>query len=280
MDEMRVRRQASAGRAVLATAVLACALGSAASPKAQTPPDYPVPPAPAAQPEPAPEPLLKRRALISRVSGRVLYRPSGTSRYRVLRNPRDLAFGAFVDARKGRVRVTVEKDRDGARSSAVFYSGKFELAEQSGTPAVTTLRLIGGDFEETCKPGATAARVPARDREKRVRRLWGDGKGRFRTRGRYSAATVRGTKWLTEDLCAGTLTRVARGEVEVEDFTVDDAPPARSPKPQTQTGGGETGTTDEGGGGTPPAAAPQQDTTTSRRRVRVRRGGSYVAGPK
>jgi hypothetical protein len=43
-----------------------------------------------------------------------------------------------------------------------------------------------------------------------VRRLWGNGRGRFRTRGRYSSATVRGTKWLTEDYCNGTLTRVAK----------------------------------------------------------------------
>jgi hypothetical protein len=29
---------------------------------------------------------------------------------------------------------------------------------------------------------------------------------------------VRGTKWLTEDRCDGTLTRVVRGKVEVRDF--------------------------------------------------------------
>ena len=30
----------------------------------------------------------------------------------------------------------------------------------------------------------------------KTRRLWGDGKGKFRTKGSYSAATVRGTRWL------------------------------------------------------------------------------------
>jgi hypothetical protein len=29
---------------------------------------------------------------------------------------------------------------------------------------------------------------------------------------------VRGTKWLTQDSCAGTLTRVRRGKVAVRDF--------------------------------------------------------------
>ena len=45
-----------------------------------------------------------------------------------------------------------------------------------------------------------------------------DGKGRFRTSGSYGSATVRGTKWLVQDSCAGTLVRVARGVVEARDF--------------------------------------------------------------
>ena len=51
-----------------------------------------------------------------------------------------------------------------------------------------------------------------------VRQLWGNGKGRFRTRGRYAAATVRGTYWLTVDRCDGTLTQVRQGIVQVSDF--------------------------------------------------------------
>ena len=51
-----------------------------------------------------------------------------------------------------------------------------------------------------------------------VRKLWGDGRGRFRTRGRYGAATVRGTKWLTQDRCDGTRVRVVRGKVGVQDL--------------------------------------------------------------
>ena len=58
---------------------------------------------------------------------------------------------------------------------------------------------------------ARAAKKP------KTRKLWGDGKGKFRTRGQYSAATVRGTKWLVQDSCAGTLTRVTQGVVSVRD---------------------------------------------------------------
>ena len=40
----------------------------------------------------------------------------------------------------------------------------------------------------------------------------------FRTVGRFSSATVRGTTWLTDDRCDGTLTRVTKGKVGVRDF--------------------------------------------------------------
>jgi ferric-dicitrate binding protein FerR (iron transport regulator) len=52
----------------------------------------------------------------------------------------------------------------------------------------------------------------------RTRQLWGRGKGRFRTRGRHSTATVRGTYWLTKDSCNSTVTVVREGVVTVHDF--------------------------------------------------------------
>jgi ferric-dicitrate binding protein FerR (iron transport regulator) len=55
-------------------------------------------------------------------------------------------------------------------------------------------------------------------RKKKKRRLWGNGSGRFRTKGKHSAATVVGTHWLVEDRCTSTLTRVRRGRVRVRDF--------------------------------------------------------------
>ena len=65
----------------------------------------------------------------------------------------------------------------------------------------------------TC-PKRTRASAAAK---KKTRKLWGNGKGAFRTTGRYSAATVRGTIWLTQDTCTTTLTRVTQGVVEVRD---------------------------------------------------------------
>ena len=42
--------------------------------------------------------------------------------------------------------------------------------------------------------------------------------GKFSTRGRYSAATVRGTKWTVADRCDGTLTHDITHSVVVTDF--------------------------------------------------------------
>ena len=60
--------------------------------------------------------------------------------------------------------------------------------------------------------------VAIAQKKPKSRKLWGNGKGKFRTRGQYSAATVRGTTWLVQDTCTTTLTRVTQGVVAVNDF--------------------------------------------------------------
>ena len=69
-------------------------------------------------------------------------------------------------------------------------------------------RAGGGGDAEKKKKGPKAV----------LGKLWGSGKGKFRTNGKYSSATVRGTIWLVEDRCEGTLTKVRRGTVQVRDL--------------------------------------------------------------
>ena len=92
-----------------------------------------------------------------------------------------------------------------------FYDGLFKLG-QAKRSKLTTLTLT----EKLSCPKAGKASAAAKKKKKR--RLWGDGKGRFRTKGKHSAATVVGTKYLVEDRCGSTLTRVKRGRVRVRDF--------------------------------------------------------------
>jgi hypothetical protein len=142
--------------------------------------------------------------------------PTGT----VLLNGKPFAggpvpFGSRVDVTKGTLRLVTDTGTllvygQGAVAIFVLVRGT-----DRGRPVVE-LRLAGGDFG-ACKR-ALAAVSAVKPPPKVVRHLWAKGKGRFRTRGRYAAATVRGTGWLTADRCDGTLTRVTQGTVQVADL--------------------------------------------------------------
>ena len=81
---------------------------------------------------------------------------------------------------------------------------------------LTELNLKGSAAGfRNCRAGGGASASASR---RTVRRLRANAKGRYRSRGKHSAATVRGTKWTMTDRCDGTLTRVKRGKVAVRDF--------------------------------------------------------------
>jgi dipeptidyl aminopeptidase/acylaminoacyl peptidase len=125
--------------------------------------------------------------------------------------------GSTVDTEEGRIRLTSAADLRRRTQRAEFYDGVFGIYQRRARRPVTELRLRGAAYRRNClDDGDGAARTAQRSR-KRLGRLWGSGRGRFRTRGRFSAATVRGTVWLTEERCDGTLTRVRTGRVAVFD---------------------------------------------------------------
>ncbi len=115
-----------------------------------------------------------------------------------------------IDTKLGRVQLRFETE-DGKVQIATFYGGVF-LVTQVGK--ILDLKLT--EALAACPKKGKAATAQSKTKPKK-RKLWGDGKGAFRTSGKYSAATVRGTKWLVEDSCAGTLTRVTSGVVAVRD---------------------------------------------------------------
>src|SRR4029079_1162516 len=87
-----------------------------------------------------------------------------------------------------------------------------KLSQTKGKNPITIVTLVE---KLSCK---SAKQANAAAKKKRKRRLWGNGTGRFRTKGKHSAATVVGTRWLVQDRCTSTLTRVVRGRVRVRDF--------------------------------------------------------------
>jgi hypothetical protein len=118
-----------------------------------------------------------------------------------------------IDARKGEVELTAAKDASGATQSGVFSRGVFEVKQKSAAEPLTELVMQGGSFARTCRRSQASAA-----RRRVVRQLFGNARGRFRTRGRNSSATIRGTRWLVKETCAGTLTTSLKGTVLVRDF--------------------------------------------------------------
>lgn len=150
------------------------------------------------------------------VSGRVLVKVPGTSKFVELEGTTEIPVGSQVDTTRGVIDLTSGLG-GGRTNSSQFYDGVFTILQRKARNAFMTLRLDGGNFRACGRRSLSVLSAGAKGK-KPVRRLWGNGKGRFQTRGRYSSATVRGTKWLVQDRCDGTLTRVVRGVVRVRDF--------------------------------------------------------------
>ena len=175
--------------------------------------EYVPPPPPPSQSQGLPPPVLHEKVNAIPARGTIRVKRPGAKRFRVLAdNGAQLPVGTTVDALKGRVTIVAASDAQGGTDTAVFYGGIFKIAQTKGSKPTTILRLT----EQLSCPKAGGASIAAKKKKKR--RLWGDGEGKFRTKGKHSAATVVGTKWLVEDRCKSTLTRVVSGRVSVRDF--------------------------------------------------------------
>ena len=161
-------------------------------------------------------PQLGETIQITHVSGQVSYRlPAG--RYVPLPpgETRTVPVGTVIDARRGHVLLTVENGERERLQQGEFWDGIFGVFQAVTRRATTELRLGGGDFRPCIRGSRGRAR---RSAERVIRRLWGKSNGRFRTKGRFASATVRGTEWETADLCLATRVTVREGSVLVRDF--------------------------------------------------------------
>jgi hypothetical protein len=114
-----------------------------------------------------------------------------------------ISYGSKVDVTKG----TLTLKAKGGTLTVRAVQGRLARFVLVSAGRLTELKLTDGDFAH-CKGAKT------------VRGLSSSGTGKWRTRGRYASATVKGTTWTMKDRCDGTITVVARGTVEVEDFTL------------------------------------------------------------
>ena len=171
-------------------------------------------------------PVLGEVVGITPAAGDVRVRKPGDDEFVPLDEVGPLPTGSRVDARGGRVELT-SVDADGAIQTGEFRGRVFDLKQRKNGQVVLTLK--NGDFK-VCGSGKklaagkgqavrTTQRFVKRFGGRVIRKLWDRTKARakFRTRGRYSAATVRGTAWITIDRCGGTEIRVKKGKVAVRD---------------------------------------------------------------
>jgi hypothetical protein len=157
-----------------------------------------------------PPPVPGKSVNIKLLRGKVCFTPPKTKKCISLDEPVQIPVGSIVDTTKGRIALTSAADKGGTVQSAWFYDGIFKIGQRSDL--TTELSLTGPKL--SCPKGKTAS---AAAKKPKTRKLWGDGKGKFRTKGQFSSATVRGTRWVVIDRCDGTLTKVTEGSVLVRD---------------------------------------------------------------
>ena len=188
---------------------------------------------------PPPPPKLGGSFNAQPVNGVVLVEING--KFIPLTEVRQIPNGAIINALHGTlVLITATNGNGPANISQAARSkhkkSKAKVRTQKGTfggavfkvtqdhSGLATLSLVeGASFPgaptfASCTTHSGKATVAALSK-KTLQLLHGsDNHGKFRTKGRYAAATVRGTVWSIADRCDGTLTHVARGTVVVSDL--------------------------------------------------------------
>lgn len=168
---------------------------------------------PAASSRPgASKPVLGRTVVVVPVAGKVFVKPEAAGRFSLLEARRLIAVGSTVDTSRGTVKLVTATTTPGETQFGLFDGGAFEVTQDRS--GLADLRLVGGRRRSQVCGGRSRRGPIARISARYLRTLHGrvgatagatrGRHGRFRTRGSYAAATVRGTEWTTTDRCEGT----------------------------------------------------------------------------
>ncbi|MGZ4265105.1 MAG: hypothetical protein ACXVS6_13415 [Solirubrobacteraceae bacterium] len=145
--------------------------------------------------------------------------------------------GAVINALKGTLTLNTaatggaqhatlaaKKQPKKPRAQTGKFGGAVFKVTQTHSGLATLALVEGAKFKgaptfascSTKKGKAVAAAVS----KKTLQLLHASAHGKFRTKGRYSAATIRGTIWTIADRCDGTLTHAIKDVVTVNDFVL------------------------------------------------------------
>jgi hypothetical protein len=121
------------------------------------------------------------------------------------------AKGKKGKGKKGKVKI----------QTGTFGGAVFKIAQAHS--GLATLSLVESAFKgapsyATCRKGKAGDATAAALSSKTLQLLHASAKGKFSTKGKYGAATVRGTKWTTADRCDGTRVHDVTDSVAVTDF--------------------------------------------------------------
>ena len=143
-------------------------------------------------PAPAPAPKLGSSVLVAPGAGELLVRRPGTSTFEPLALGAELPLGSEIDARRGTLVLTSALP-SGATQTGRFGGGRFVIRQSKR--GYVDLYLRGRACVRSAGDSRVASVASAARRPRSGRRLWGsDRGGRFRTHGKHSHATVRGTR--------------------------------------------------------------------------------------
>jgi len=188
-------------------------------------------------PPPSP-PTLGKTFNVSVVSGIVLVELHG--QLVPITELEQIPAGTLIDALHGTIKLTTAVTGGSpARDAAAKGKKKKPVKTQTGTfggaifkitqvsrganKGLANLTLVENAFKGAptygvCTAHKAADASVASLSSRTLQLLHASAHGKFRTTGRYSAATVRGTKWTVADRCDGTLTHDITDSVVVTDF--------------------------------------------------------------
>ncbi len=179
-------------------------------------------------------PTLGKTFNVSLVSGQVLIKLHGV--FVPLTELSQIPKNTVIDALHGTLKLTTAGGGPSPAHDAAAKKGRKpkKVKTQTGTfggavfrisqahNGLATLSLVEGASFKRAPTYATCTAHKATDAtiasSKTLQLLHASAHGKFRTKGRYSAATVRGTKWTVADRCDGTLTHDITDSVAVTDF--------------------------------------------------------------
>ncbi len=170
-----------------------------------------------------PPPVVGAKVNVSVTAGKIWVKV-GTGAFEPLTEGEQIPTGAEIDSLHGTMKLITAGPTKHSTQTATVSGAVFKLTQtRSGAnKGLANLTLIYGAFANSpttavCKPHHGKAQDASLS-SRILQTLHASAYGRFRTSGRYGAATVRGTVWSITDKCNGTLFHAIVHSILIQNF--------------------------------------------------------------